>query len=120
MPDYPARKRVADAVREDPRLELVDFTRDGYRTMIVDADTETAVAGIEATAEKAGFDVRTGPAGQELILEAPEEEASKRAVVGGNRLMSSPPGRTHSTAGESKKPASRQATPRDGPVDADE
>lgn len=109
-----ARKRVVSAIREDPFLELDDFTRDGFRTVRVSVSSSTAAAGLMATAEKAGYETRDGPDGQTLILEAPEEGASKKVPVGGNRLMSSPPDRTRTPAANPKKSSSRQAEPRDG------
>jgi hypothetical protein len=84
-PDFETRQELAASVRDDPFLKLVDFTRDGYRTMIVEATSETAASGIRAQAEKVGFEVRDGPGGQGLVLEAPEG-ASEKVSMGGNRL----------------------------------
>lgn len=84
-PSFEERERLARTVRDDPFLKLVDFTRDGYRTMIVNTTSETAEAGLTARAKKAGYEVSDGPDGQGLILEAPEG-ASEKVSMGGNRL----------------------------------
>lgn len=84
-PSFEERQELAGAVRDDPFLKLIDFTRDGYRTMIVEAASETAASGITARAEKAGYEVSDGPDGHGLILEAPEG-ASEKVSMGGNRL----------------------------------
>ena len=84
-PTFEERERLARTVRDDPFLKLVDFTRDGYRTMIVNAASPTAESGLMARARKAGYEVSDGPDGHGLILEAPEG-ASEKVSMGGNRL----------------------------------
>lgn len=78
MPDPDERQAVADAISEHPEAELVDFTRDVYRTMYVSASTDSAADEVATVGEDAGYSVtRRGPDGQRLVLEAPQRGLEK-------------------------------------------
>jgi len=117
-PTREQRQELVRTVRKDPALELVDFTRDGYKTVIVSAASETAASYLTARAEAAGYEVRDKPDGQELVLETPEDGGPREGPVGGNRLMSGPLDRILTWVLGSKKAASRQEIigPTDEPV----
>lgn len=84
-PDPDERGELAASIRDDPFLELDDFTRDVFKTMVVSATSETAKWGLMAQARKAGYEVRDGPDAHGLILEIPSR-TSEKASMGGNRL----------------------------------
>lgn len=107
-PTSDEREELAASIRDDPFLKLVDFTRDVYRTMIVSATSEAAEAELTERAVDLGYEVRDGPDGQGLILEAPEG-ASEKVSMGGNRLMYPPSDRSRTSPETPKKSASRQA-----------
>lgn len=106
-PTREEREELAASISDDPFLKLDDFTRDVYRTMLVSASSETAKAGLIAQARKVGYEVRDGPDGHGLILEAPDG-ASEKVSMGGNRLMYPPSDRNHTSPETPKKSASRQ------------
>lgn len=107
------RKSVADAIRAHPEAELVDYTRDVYKTMYVTVDGDEARDEVIALATERGYIVRSRAAAGRIVLEAPEG-APEKVRMGGNRLMYPPSNRTRSSTDDGKKSASHQVIDDDG------
>jgi hypothetical protein len=85
MPDPEARLEVVDTIKAHPEAELVDFTRDVYRTLFVRVDSKTARDEVIELGTEAGYNVWDRPAAAQLVFEAPSG-ASRKVRMGGNRL----------------------------------
>lgn len=110
VPDPDTREEIADRIRDHPDADLVDFTRDVFKTMVVSVQTEAAEAELVDAAEDVGFDVNRGPDGQKLVFEA--RRGPRKRSDGGNRLMIQSSDRILPFARIPKKPASSQSTMR--------
>lgn len=108
VPDADTREEIADQIREHPAAEIVDFTRDLYKTMVVRVRSDGAAAELTAIGVDAGYDVNRGPDGQELVFEA-RERASEKVRWEVTGYDTTPSDRIGSNPAGNKKPASRQA-----------
>lgn len=115
---------LADAIREADDVELVDFTRDGYRTIFVDALTPGAKETVRELAGEYSYDAESLGIVEDTTASRLRLLSPQKVRMGGNRLLKPPSSdRTRISDADPKKTASRQGIlrpiigPSDEPVE---
>lgn len=104
---FEQREEFVRTIKSHPEVVLLEFTRDGYRTVFVEGPLETAFEDLLEEAGRAGY-LMVVEGSQRVRFEASPEGDAGEVRVGGNRLSCLPPDRSGSSGGEAKKSSEGQ------------
>lgn len=86
---FPARQELVRALRSRDTVQEVDFTRDGYRRLLVRVDDAVAAKAVRETAEAGGYKAVKTTSGEEsvtVLLALESDVVTEKVRCGGNRL----------------------------------